>query len=86
MSGKRSKPGPGSSMADFLTTYCNILRRGVELIDALSALYQPDAAIDWASRTLTQNANVRMAFADRLIGPEFTETQIYLIICKLVVT
>jgi hypothetical protein len=63
-------------MADFLTAYCDILRRGVELIDALSALYQPDADIDWASRTLTHNANVRMAFADRLINPKFTDNQI----------
>jgi hypothetical protein len=63
-------------MADLLATYCDILRRGVKLIDALSALYQPDASIDWAGRTLTHNANVRMAFADRLINPELTINQV----------
>ena len=62
-------------MVDPLVTYCSILQRGVEVCDALSALYQPDAAIDWANRTLMQNANMRMAFNDRLTDPELTVEQ-----------
>jgi hypothetical protein len=62
-------------MVDRLATYCNFLKRGVELCDAISALYAPDAAIDWASRTLMETANTRMAFADRLINSRLTPEQ-----------
>lgn len=62
-------------MVDSLVTYCSILQRGVKVCDALSALYKPDAAIDWASRTLMQTANMRMAFDERLIDPELTVEQ-----------
>ena len=62
-------------MVDLLAVYCNILRRGIEVCDALSALYQSDAAIDWAERSLTQTASMRMAFADRLANPKLTVGQ-----------
>lgn len=62
-------------MADRLATFCSILQRGVELCDALSALYAPDTAIDWANRTLMETANVRMSLADRLNNPELTPEQ-----------
>ena len=62
-------------MVDPLATYCSILQRGVELCDALSALYQPDAAVDWASRTLMQTGSMRMALADRLANPKLTAGQ-----------
>ena len=55
-------------MVDSLATYCSILQRSVEICDKLSALYEPDAAIDWANRTLMQTANTRMGLADRLIN------------------
>ena len=57
-------------MADRLATFCSILQRSVEVCDALSALYQPDAALNWANQTLMETANVRMAFADRLVEPD----------------
>lgn len=63
-------------MADRLATYCNILQRGVELCDSLSALYAPDAALDWANRTLTETANVRMGLADRLANPKLTDVHV----------
>jgi hypothetical protein len=62
-------------MVDPLATYCSILQRSVEVCDNLSALYEPDAATDWANRTLMQTASMRMAFAERLIDPELTAGQ-----------
>ncbi|MGI4733907.1 MAG: hypothetical protein ACRYG7_01885 [Janthinobacterium lividum] len=62
-------------MVDILATYCSILRRGIEICDEISALYQPDWAIDWASRTLMQTAAMRIAFADRLNDPELMAEQ-----------
>jgi hypothetical protein len=70
MSAKRNKPRPGKTMADRLATFCSYLTRSVELCDALSAVYAPDAALDWASRTLMQIANLRMSLADRLANPQ----------------
>jgi hypothetical protein len=62
-------------MVDRLATFCNTLQRSIAVCDALTALYAPDAAIDWANRTLMQTASMRMAFADRLIDPELTPEQ-----------
>jgi hypothetical protein len=48
----------------------HVLQRSVEVCDALTALYAPDAAIDWANCTLMQTANVCMSLANRLAKPE----------------
>jgi hypothetical protein len=61
-SGEPSKQRPGKIMVDRLATYCSILERSIIVCDALLALYAPDGALDWASRTLMQTANVRMAW------------------------
>lgn len=57
-------------MVDRLATFCSILERSIVVCDALSALYAPDAAIDWANRTLMETANVRMSLAARLAKPD----------------
>ena len=55
-----------------LTTYVDILRRGITLCDALSSLYEPDVAIDWANRTLMQTSTLRMSLTERLADPQLT--------------
>lgn len=55
-----------------LATYVDILRRGITLCDALSSLYEPDVAIDWANRTLRQTSTLRMSLTERLTDPQLT--------------
>ena len=61
-------------MVDSLTTYCDALRSGITLFDALASIYTTDSqkSDGWASRTLMQIANQRMNLAERLAEPELT--------------
>ncbi|RZK28934.1 MAG: hypothetical protein EOO63_10135 [Hymenobacter sp.] len=52
-----------------------LLQRGVALSDALVRVYEPDATIDWANRTLMQLGNLRMGFTSRLANPQLTAGQ-----------
>ena len=66
-------------MVDYLSTYLNLLQRGVTLCDTLAKIYEPDITYDWASRTLMQIGNMRMGMADRMINPKLTDTHTSLV-------
>ncbi|RZL09167.1 MAG: hypothetical protein EOO62_14340 [Hymenobacter sp.] len=59
-------------MVDILAAYCAALQHGLTLFDALARIYEPDAALDWASRTLMQISNQRVALTSRLAKPMLT--------------
>ncbi|RZK28935.1 MAG: hypothetical protein EOO63_10140 [Hymenobacter sp.] len=67
-------------MVDLLTTYLGLLQRGVALCDTLARVYEPDATLDWASRTLMQLGNMRMGLAGRLASPKLTPEQTSVVI------